>query len=306
MKTKNLILSLILALTLTSCSMYYYQVSTMSSNDARVTDDGQFVQNNEDITLYFDFWAENGKVSFTVVNNSSSDITLDLSRSFFVENGFARDYFLNRTMVYSKGSTSSRGRSASSSRSSVATEAKAVNSRFEAPFEYLFDFGSSGGVISTAHSSSESTSISGSVVNVYSTHSGYSVEYKEGDRVTIPAKSAKQFGEYAVVSGEFVKCGLIRNPRGHEKAMVKFDMSNSPIVIENRLMFEVDGKEMPINSMFYVSELQNLRKKSVLKPFVYKNCYGKIKGRRLVNVIASSDKYYVKYNILDGETGRVN
>lgn len=231
-------------------------------------------------------------------NNSPKDVKIDLSKSFFVKNGFAYDYFQNRTDVYTVGSTSASEKLVSTS--SYMIDAASKNTAATASVE------TRSGVVAVGIESPVSTSVSNSIIGAESKASAsmrsHSIEYKEVDLVTIPAHSAKAFGEYSVASGEFVKCGLIRNPSSKEKAVVKYNESNSPIMIENRLVLVVDGQEMPVTSKFYVSKFENLPKRKVLRDEELVDCAGKKTGySQKINLFEQSNRYFVKYTINRGD-----
>lgn len=266
MKTKSIICTAMLVFSLAACSSYY-QIATISSDNVKLTYNGEFSYIVGDITVYYNFWSEYGSVAFVVENNSPRDVKIDFSKSFFVKNGFAYDYFRNRTDVYTVGSTSASEKLVSTS--SYMIDAVSKNTAATAYVE------TRSGVVAVGIESPVSNSIIGAESKASASMSSHSIEYKEVDLVTIPAHSAKAFGEYSVASGEFVKCGLIRNPSGKENAVVKYNESNSPIMIENRLVLVVDGQEIPVTSKFYVSKFENLPERKVLRDEELVDCAGK-------------------------------
>ena len=298
MKVKS-ICAAVLILALASCSSYY-QIATISSDNVKLNDNGEYSYRVGDIVVYYNFWSEYGSMSFIVENNSSMDIMIDISKSFFVKNGFAYDYYKNRTDVYTYAavSTTSSKRWSTASSSSNNTS---VNSYVE----------SLSGVVVAGQEISSSYGVSNrntmAVSNAAASMHVHSIEYKESDHVTIPAHSAKVFGEYSVTSGEFVKCGLIRNPSGREDSIANYNETNSPIVIENRLIFIVNGQELPVNSKFYVSRFENLPERKVLRDEYLVDCSGKKIGySQKVNLFAQSNRYFVKYTFNRGdETCRI-
>ncbi len=50
-------------------------------------------------SVNYDFWSSRGEVRFLVTNKSDEFIYVDMSRSFFVLNDIAYDYYLNRTFI---------------------------------------------------------------------------------------------------------------------------------------------------------------------------------------------------------------
>ena len=303
MKTKSFFIAVCAIVALTSCSSYY-QIATISSDNARIADNGDFAYDFGEVIIHYDFWSSCGNVSFIVENNTDNDITLDLSNSFFIKNGFAYDYFKNRTDVYTTGSTSGNSRSISSSRSSSQSASVAAAVSAVGALTTAIAVGAGAGASS---STAVTTNIAGSASEMSSSIKSHSIEYKERELVTIPSHSSKKFGEYSMATGEYMTCGLIRNPKGREIGVATYDITNSPIVVENRLYFVIEGQEIPINSVFYVSEFNNYPKKKVIKEHYSENCAG-VKSRGIssyVNIQEASNKYYVKYSVSNGDdTGR--
>lgn len=85
----------------------YQQIATLSSDSVTLNDDGSFAYEDAIITIEYDFWSEAGKFFFTVTNNTDEDIWLDLSNSYFVNNGYAFDYYQARTYITSSRDLSS-------------------------------------------------------------------------------------------------------------------------------------------------------------------------------------------------------
>lgn len=239
-----------------SCSSYY-QIATVSSDSVTMHNNGEFSYTDNAIKVVYSFWSENGYVSFTVTNNTDKDIVLDMSQSFFINNGFAYDYYLNRVDIYTEGSTISKRKMAASA-SSAAAE----------------------GAVSSSKS--------------------HSVECPEADNVVIPAHSSKVFGEYSISSSVYRTCGLARDPRNNNRAAVNFTLKNSPYVVENRLMFVIDGQNYPVEHTFFVSEIANYSEASVLEHVDnVDSCGNRSNSQSLVrfNKYASSNRYYHQYKI---------
>lgn len=82
-----------------SCGTYYQQIARVSSPNVKMADE-RFSYSSDNITITYDFWSVGGEVLFSIENKTGEDIILDLSRSFFILNGEAYDYFRNRVRVY--------------------------------------------------------------------------------------------------------------------------------------------------------------------------------------------------------------
>ena len=292
-----------------SCSSWY-QIATISSNDVKMKDNGSFVYDSENMVIFYNFWSDGGELSFAVMNDSNKDICLDLSRSYFIWNGYAFDYFKNRTYVNTMGGSIGRQRSASVATTAGRTTtsgtslASSSGSVFETATGVISDVITTGE--HSALSSMTVTSAAGGIADMASLMKSSSIEYPESKMITIPARSAKSFMEYNVaLNGEYRQCGLIRNPRRKETAVMNFSFDESPIVVENRLMFVIDGQDVPVNNIFYVSEFRNLEREEVIKTEDVKNCSGRATLQYEYNIFSAANRYYIRYSISEGYNGRI-
>ena len=86
---------------LTSCTpSVFMQIATLSSDNVNLQKNGSFAYKDTLMTIEYDFWSKTGKFSFLITNNSDNDIYLNLSESYFVNNGYAYDYYRARTYIY--------------------------------------------------------------------------------------------------------------------------------------------------------------------------------------------------------------
>ena len=262
---------------ITSCSVQYMQIATLKSDQVTMQSDGSFTSQHSEFTLKYDFWSYPGEVVFVVSNNSDKDLYLNLEKSFFINNGFAYDYYQNRTFIHSN-------------RSSISTtNSSSTDAIKEAGISGQTPYGLDGNV-SLAQSYNKASS--------YSTHSeiGKTIEYKENKVVCIPSHSSKTFNEFNLYFDLYRECGFPRDPSKEDIITLEFTEDNSPKVFENRLMFIVDDKEIPINHKFYVCELENIRKDKAGELILLKDCKGcDIYPQIYVNRKASPDKFYLYY-----------
>ena len=56
---------------------------------------------DENCIVYYNFWGENGDIGFTIYNKNVENLYLHLDECFYVENGFAYDYYQNRVNTIS-------------------------------------------------------------------------------------------------------------------------------------------------------------------------------------------------------------
>lgn len=83
----------------------FYQVYNVQS-DNLIKEDGCLKFSNEDCDILYNFWSEGGDPGFIVYNKTDKDIFINLSRTFFIKNSVANDYYKNREYSYSGTSNS--------------------------------------------------------------------------------------------------------------------------------------------------------------------------------------------------------
>lgn len=77
-------------------SMNYYQIYETEFDGS--SQNHQY--EDENIIVKYEFWGDKGSVSFTIFNKTKNDLIIDLQKSFFVKNNYAKQYFQNRTFHY--------------------------------------------------------------------------------------------------------------------------------------------------------------------------------------------------------------
>ena len=98
---KRLVLLLAVSAMLFSCAPLYRQVATIQSDNVELLDNGKYASVLDKVSINYDFWSENGNVLFEIHNSSDKDIFIDMSKSFFIRNGIANDYFSNSSRIVS-------------------------------------------------------------------------------------------------------------------------------------------------------------------------------------------------------------
>ena len=70
----------------------YQQIVTVSDRNGAIPDNGIHHVDSNDVEVAFDFWESGGRANIIINNSSEQDVAIDLSRTFLVINGFAKDY----------------------------------------------------------------------------------------------------------------------------------------------------------------------------------------------------------------------
>jgi hypothetical protein len=98
----NRFIYIILILVVSSCSVTnYYQVYKTEVEKGTVFKN-KITFEDESCIVYYNLWSNGGDVGFSVFNKTATDLKIDLTKTFFVLNGVANEYFQNRT--FSKSS----------------------------------------------------------------------------------------------------------------------------------------------------------------------------------------------------------
>lgn len=275
MKNHFILLAATLGLFTACTPTVYEQIATLSSDNVQLDENGTFAYTNTLMTIEYNFWSETGLCDFTITNHSDEDLYLDLTKSYFIKNGFANDYYQARTYVYSDRSMAS-----SKTTTAIASSFGKENTTFN-------HFGSSKLKTGSTTASSGMTS--------FASEKGKTVEYSEKPVICIPAHSKKAINEFNITSALYRECGFVRDPSKDEKSIKTFTSSTSPVLIENRLVFKVGDKEIPVNSNFFVSQYQNIAYKDATQKVEVEKCSGR-KTKIRVHNLSAKNKFYITYD----------
>lgn len=292
------LLFLVFLFALTSCATAFQQIATISSPQMKLTDSGKFRYNENDVVVDYNFWAENGQVSFVITNNLDSDVYVDLGRSFLVVNGMTFDYFQNR--IYSSNSSSTVVSSSSYGASNTFAVASGMANAFASALGNTASataFSSGSGSSRTFGYSSRSTT--SSTIN-------RGIEYGEKEGVWIPAHSSRHFCEFSLLEAPYRRCGLARNPSKREDASISFTEENSPYAFDNMLMLVIDGQDHRLVNSFYIERITNILFEETYTEKDARNCDDSRTGEKIhVLKFSSPNRFYINYDYKTGDTDRV-
>ena len=230
------LLFILIAVGLTSCSesIYYQMYRVKPETVAGATFDGSKMVYSDDVCeIRYDLWEDGGDIGFVFTNKTDSIICVDMTRSYFIFNGRAYDYYRNRT--YSN--TVSNGVGYSSGRSVVGS---ITGLTYDG---YL-------GTISAARSTAAATTVGNSKTRTQ----------RESEEVCIPPMSSKIISEYNIFESPLRYCGLAKFPRRKENDSVSFTEENSPIKFSNYITYRTDESSnvKTIENGFYIDEIKNM------------------------------------------------
>lgn len=81
-------------LTLASCTKNYYQVFKVSAENGKISNT-KIVFEDKNCSVSYNLWSQKGSSGFSVFNKTENDLIVDLSKTFFVLNGYAYQYSEN-------------------------------------------------------------------------------------------------------------------------------------------------------------------------------------------------------------------
>ena len=114
------------ALLLQSCGTYYDYIQMLSAKPINQSSpisqvNGGLLYEDDNCAVFYKFWSDGGDAGFEFYNKTDKIIYLDLSKTFFIKNGVAYDYYQDQTVTETESSNTSishtKGYSLSATRS---------------------------------------------------------------------------------------------------------------------------------------------------------------------------------------------
>ena len=271
MKTlQNFLLVSCFSVLFTSCNKVFYQVYTLDSKELQMH--GNAMQyKNADCRVTYNFWSNGGIVAFAVENLTDKDIFVNMNESFLVVNGFAHNYFEDKTYTYGNASSAALGYGENLS---VSISGK--------------DFWGKKNYTATA----------GTALSIAAKSSTFnSVSQKEQEVICIPAHSFKVFSKFCLSPDLYVKCiNNIDFPKT-KCSVATFANDNSPLKMNNRITYGFNKGTMDkhIDNMFWLSDITNYSEKSAIEKTKEKGCYDDYEHEVKQFNIGSPSQFYKDY-----------
>ena len=280
---KLLLIAVLAVIGLTSCSKYnYYQVYKTACPDLNVRDNGIVYEDNNCLVTY-NLWSAGGNAGFLFENKSDQTIFLHLDRSFFIENGIAYDYYLNRS--YGNGSVNSFSMSKGSSVTSVPI-GDTPNRTSLSSFGFAKVM-----LLNSSASKNASSSYSKSVT------------YDEKPIVAIPPKSAKHISEYLITDQIYRSCDLMLFPYRKGNKSISFTSNDSPVHFSNYITYTIgeNKEERHIINEFYIKEISNTSENEEVYDRKIKDCDNKTITKTYYREFSPANFYNIyRYNDFKG------
>ena len=229
---KVLCVSMLVLAMLSSCNTLYIQTLNIKSADGNSSDVCQY--NDGNVTIYYDFWAENGNPGFVIENNTDQIVYVDLAKSFYVSGNTAKDYYLNRTFSASN-----------SSGEAVSKNVSATAYGIWQPSGYL------GG-------------LSKSFSKLAAINSSKGISFEEKPVIAIPSHCQKTVYEYNILSYPLQDCSVKMFP-GSKGEEFRFKEGQMP-EFSNIITYRVgeNGTDKTVTNRFYITGFTNMKQNKAL------------------------------------------
>lgn len=293
-----------------SCGAYYEYVQVISTKPANNIEEttkanGGMLYEDDQCAVFYKFWGEGGNAGFEFYNKTDQIIYLDLSKTFFIKNGVAHDYYVDKTVTDTETSHTTSGFGLGYGLAAARGYSSSIS-------QYYAGSVINPGVVAVslvgrllfgnAFSSTFSTS----------TTMGHSQSVAITDQpiLAIPPKSSKFVKNFSILSSEIVSCDLRYYPE--ESDAVQYTAENSPLVFSNYITYTIGGDTTlrNVENKFYVSEIANYAEQeaveyverekiceNVLTPVEVKNQkYQRTLYDRYINK-GDESSFYFKYKV---------
>lgn len=266
------ILVSVFVMLLQSCGAYYDYIQIISTkpiNNVEKTSltNGGVLYEDDNCAVFYKFWTKGGDAGFEFYNKTNEIIYLDLTKTFFIKNGIAYDYYEDKTVTDREtsytSSTVTHGYALSASSSYSASISQYYAGNFgQKPTTTYSPLASSASV-------GASNSMFGSLFKMSSTSTvfGHSTSVAITDKpiLAIPPRSSKYVKNYSIVGTEFISCDLEYYPEYSDK--LTFEIGNSPVTFSNYITFTKGDKSKvySVENKFYVNDITNYVKQNVTR-----------------------------------------
>jgi hypothetical protein len=243
----------------------------MNNTKQTTAKNGGMVYEDENCAIFYKFWSNGGDAGFEFYNKSKSIIYIDLSKTFFIKNGVAYDYYTDKTVTNTKSSHTTTTKSETYGLSATRSYSASISQQFtgnQQPY-YLRMLGLPYKPSATTVQASAGLSLGALALNTSTTStsttfgSASSVSVASNPIVAIPPKSSKVVSHFSLISHEYIDCDLQYFPEDKDK--ITFTKKNSPLVFSNYITFKIGDKTKIIENSFYVAEICNYVKSNVIE-----------------------------------------
>lgn len=242
---KKLVFIALSMLIISSCAKTYYQIFSIMPENSIYTANGSPVYIKDGLEFTYNFWGEYGNVRFVVYNSNDYDVIVDMTKSSFIRNNIAEDYYQGKeyeTRVATGVYKSSK-------------DGVAVSVNKQAMGKPLINY--LGGTYDVALSVGASVGANSEVGTTVKKQWETAITYKEPETVRIPAKSAKAFYTFNINE---MRVSSSRLWASDSFKPIKFFKDSTPLQFRNRICIKaISGEEIYYDMNFYISEIGNIK-----------------------------------------------
>ncbi|MCL5992084.1 MAG: hypothetical protein M1419_08275 [Bacteroidetes bacterium] len=228
------LLFFLLSFLMISCKqfdIFYYQVLSVESDNVQFKE-VNYLYENDDVKIIYDMWSDRGDPGFTIYNKSDKTIYLNLEETQFIYNGYANDYYKNRTFSYNTSKSIGLN---------VNTTDYNLNPWYRSKYQSFMSTSSAG------------------LQSDYSVDKGTS--YQEKKVIVVPPKTFRNITEFNIPDVPFRDCQILRFPKEGEEKTIKYNMEESPYKFSNVIKYSYEKSfqnQVTIRNNFWVTEITNL------------------------------------------------
>ena len=288
------IIPIILMALLCSCNNYLQLIQIQGKEDISIKDD-RLVYEDANCKISYNFWCEGGYSGFEFHNKTDQMIKIDLSECFFIKNGYANDYYQDRTFIEQQ-----------SFGSSITSMFMNSQSRGEYSSSTTYPIGFIGQPYKTSHKgrSSQSSSSQGTSYS-FSASKSVGVEVTEQKVISIPPHSTKAVRGFVINPSLYRNCDLLlfpdynnqRSRRLKQKVSIqRFSFNDSPLIFSNHIKYYVGDQKTGnlVKNDFYFDEIKNINYRDATRKIHTKWCGVKQNKIRIIKD-ANVNKFYLLY-----------
>ncbi len=254
-----------------SCGSYYEYIQLLSTKpvqeNAPITQtNGGVLYEDEDCAIFYKFWNEGGNPGFEFYNKTNKIIYIDLSKTFFIKNGVAYDYFKQQTVTNTKTSSTSTSATHSYGLSATRSYSASISQYYAGNFGYM-PITTLNPIASNATASATKSATATAINSTTQTSAiafSSSVSTTNNPILSIPPKSSKVICNFSITAHEIIDCNLKYYPE--QSSTIEYTIENSPIVFANYITFKVgeNSQYTSVENEFYVNEISNYAKQEVI------------------------------------------
>lgn len=272
MKSIRFIFVTLITLGLQACGNVYYQVYEVGT-DINKTDNA-LVYTDENCDIIYNLWDKSGSMDFIFTNKTDTDIYIDLTHSFYIQNGMAYDYYSDKEYT-------------SASYSSVSSTTSLMSSYTKYGYTdtpYLW----------TPTTISRGEYVSSTVLAGHST----SVTTRMEKFIYVPAKASKLVRSFSISDYIYAVCGNNKfNMPSKISEKISYTSDKSPLKFRNRISYILNDEVYNVDNSFWIESVQNYKSKYLITTEIDEDCITHLRRNKQEFKISRPDMFYNDYEM---------